>query len=350
MHERDPESVKLARAIQDGVRDADAAAAAEPEPLIEARAVSAIRDPLPAPVLSLDGRGAVLAEGGAAVLAGEGGTGKSALLYGLALDVAAADPDPDVASPAGPLRIHGGGPVLLTGYEDSAGLVAWAIREYGANAGTDPAALGRVHALDLDGRPLFGPVDRDGRAGLYNARPGKLGGWRHLAAAVEAIRPRLVVVDPALAAYVGDPSAVAPVREFLSALREFGAPVLLVAHSTKAARNDADPFDPGMVAGSGAWTDGVRGVLTLSWGEIEGARVLACPKANHGPARLLCGLAPVRKGGDPHGRILAFQRAPGGKGWYAPTRKPKANARAAKPGGAGKGAAGGTVAPGTVGP
>ena len=327
MHERDPESVKLARAIQDGVRDADAAAAAEPEPLIEARAVSAIRDPLPAPVLSLDGRGAVLAEGGAAVLAGEGGTGKSALLYGLALDVAAADPDPDVASPAGPLRIHGGGPVLLTGYEDSAGLVAWAIREYGANAGTDPAALGRVHALDLDGRPLFGPVDRDGRAGLYNARPGKLGGWRHLAAAVEAIRPRLVVVDPALAAYVGDPSAVAPVREFLSALREFGAPVLLVVHSTKAARGgNPDPFDPGMVAGSGAWTDGVRGVLTLSWGEVEGARVLACPKANHGPARLLCGLAPVRKGGDPHGRILAFQRATGGAGWHAPARKPKAAA------------------------
>ena len=119
----------------------------------------------------------------------------------------------------------------------------------------------------------------------------------------------------------------APVREFLSALREFGAPVLLVVHSTKAARGgNPDPFDPGMVAGSGAWTDGVRGVLTLSWGEVEGARVLACPKANHGPARLLCGLAPVRKGGDPHGRILAFQRATGGAGWHAPARKPKAAA------------------------
>ena len=323
MHERDPDSEELERAILDGVRDADAAAATEPEPLIEARPVSAIRDPLPAPVLSLDGRGAVLAAGGAAVLSGEGGAGKSALLYGLALDVAAADTDPGVVSPAGPLRVHGGGPVLLTGYEDSPALIRWAVEQYGEGADIDPAVLDRVFVLDLDGRPLFGPLDANGRRGLYNARPGKLDGWRHLAAAVEAICPRLVVIDPVLSAYVGDPSAVAPVREFLSALRGLGAPLLLVAHSTKSARQDSDPFDPGQVAGSGAWTDGVRGVLTLSWGEIEGARVLACPKANHGPARLLCGLAPVRKGGDSNGRILAFRRAPGGAGWHTPKRKPK---------------------------
>ena len=151
MHERDPDSEELERAILDGVRDADAAAATEPEPLIEARPVSAIRDPLPAPVLSLDGRGAVLAAGGAAVLSGEGGAGKSALLYGLALDVAAADTDPGVVSPAGPLRVHGGGPVLLTGYEDSPALIRWAVEQYGEGADIDPAVLDRVFVLDFKG-------------------------------------------------------------------------------------------------------------------------------------------------------------------------------------------------------
>ena len=43
-------------------------------------------------------------------------------------------------------------------------------------------------------------------------------GWAHLWAAADIIRPALVVIDPALDAYTGDPNNLAAVREFVSAL------------------------------------------------------------------------------------------------------------------------------------
>ena len=45
-----------------------------------------------------------------------------------------------------------------------------------------------------------------------------LRGWAHLWAAADIIRPALVVIDPALDAYTGDPNNLAAVREFVSAL------------------------------------------------------------------------------------------------------------------------------------
>ena len=79
----------------------------------------------------------------------------------------------------------------------------------------------------------------------------------HLWAAADIIRPALVVIDPALDAYTGDPNNLAAVREFVSALGAAAAArscgVLLVAHSRKAARGkDSDPFDPGQVGGVGS--------------------------------------------------------------------------------------------------
>ena len=282
------------------------------------RLASEIDDPLPDPILSLDGRGAVLTAGSVTILAGEGGRGKSSFAYGLAVEVAAV---PESAGPAevGPLKVHGGGPVLLVTYEDRPGLVAWALRRY---AGKVRRELGPVHVLDLTGRPVFGPVAEPGKPALYNARPVRLPGWADLAGAVEAIRPRLIVVDPALSAFVGEPNAVGPVREFLGALGELAgdrAGVLLVSHSTKAARREgADPFDPGHVGGSSAWVDGVRGVLVLGAGETDALAQLACPKSNYGPARLLCGLQPITDEPSGHGRTLGFRLAPGGAGWHRP--------------------------------
>ena len=110
------------------------------------------------------------------------------------------------------------------------------------------------------------------------------------------IRPALVVIDPALDAYTGDPNNLAAVREFVSALGAEAAArscgVLLVAHSRKAARGkDSDPFDPGQVGGVGAWADAARGVLTLT-GQGDN-RTLAIAKANWGRAYVLAQLAPV---------------------------------------------------------
>ena len=88
--------------------------------------------------------------------------------------------------------------------------------------------------------------------------------------------------------------------------------MLLIAHSNKAARNPAeaakyDPFDPGHVGGSGHWTDTARGAMSLTYdkrkGAAPGARILAVPKANYGPARRWC---KVVSHTAPSGEIVGF--------------------------------------------
>ena len=78
-------------------------------------------------------------------------------------------------------------------------------------------------------------------------------------------------MDPASAALAdADVSQTGPVRKFLQALmheaRQAECGVLLVSHSTKATRNALGRGDgpgAGVVAGSAAWYDGARGVLSL---------------------------------------------------------------------------------------
>ena len=294
----------------------------------KARAANAINDPLPAAILRAKGRpGAALSEGTACLLSGEGGIGKSALLLHLALKLAAAESGQWTDAGAG---LEGlAGPALFAAYEDAPGVLSWKLRklarELDAQAGgseSHKAALARVHVLDLAGWPMFGPPA--GMAG--NQRPGPLAGWRHLWTAATAIRPRIVIIDPALAAFVGEANAQAPVREFLSALAveagALNAGVMVAAHSTKAARaKPPDRFDAGKVGGAAAWTDGCRGALILDWipGGEPGDRELRIAKANYGPARILCPLEPVREF-DSHesgrGAILGFEAGP--KGWRKP--------------------------------
>ena len=90
-------------------------------------------------------------------------------------------------------------------------------------------------------------------------------GWWNLWSEARRIKPRLIVIDPALAAYVGEANAAAPVREFLTALAteaaQLNTGVLLLAHSNKAARSSKhqkpkpeDLLDPGQVGGTLACT------------------------------------------------------------------------------------------------
>ena len=307
-------------------------------PIPQAVAVPDIpTEAFPAPVLTAHGeRGAILSAGGVAVLAGEGGIAKSALALNLAVGVAAA-PDGERApvcfDPGGgaPIFEAAGGPALVVSLEDPPAVTAWRARRLaglldGPTSGRASRALSRVHVLELAADPIFGPAPSDdGRAGFYNARPSALDGWKSMWDAADAIRPRLVVIDPVLGAYVGDSNAAAPVREFLAALtfeagrRNLG--VLLIAHSRKDARRgkDADPFDPGHVGGSGHWTDGARGVLTMTWRPdgSPGDRRIAIAKANYGPARLTADIEPIRHDGD--GAIVGFHDA--GDGWGATSGK-----------------------------
>ena len=176
----------------------------------------------------------------------------------------------------------------------------------------------------MNDKPLFGPVDRaTGDKGFYNQMPDKLPGWDVLWEATNDIKPVLIVIDAATDAYVGDANAVPPVGAFLAKLRSEArqAPwrcgVMIVAHSNKQSRRGGqtaakfDPFNPGQVAGSTAWTDKVRGVLAFMWdasqeeagGGKNTNRVLSVPKANYGLSRVKC--SPTAMHG-PDGRVMGF--------------------------------------------
>ena len=152
----------------------------------------------------------------------------------------------------------------------------------------------------------------------YNAPSEPMAGWLDLRLAVEQIKPRVVIIDPALAAFAGESNAAAPVRAFLGALsqlaKDHACGVLLITHSRKATRGRPDSndrvervFDAGQVGGSTHWSDGVRGVLTMAWHPGEqaaaGARVLAIPKANWGAAGIAIELEAVR---EENGEIVAI--------------------------------------------
>ena len=309
--------------------------------------------PRPKRLLSAASRdGAVLSVGEICLLAGAGGVGKSALAGEVTLAVA--DPgspnDRSRRSAGGLLDIHGGsGPVLWLAYEEAPGEIGARLAALAEATGRETAATDAVHILDMRGWPLYGPGDRHGASGLYSARPEPLDGWRAVTDAA-ALAPRLIVIDPMLSAYVGEGNAVAPVREFLGALaglaREREAGVLALAHSTKAARasktHKPDPFDPGQIAGSAAWHDGVRGALVLDYDEDPQAgpqRRLAITKANMGPSRILCPAIPRRKGGGSDW-IIGFHAEEGGRGWHSPVTADSSGNGAAGTNRGGEGASG----------
>ncbi len=236
-------------------------------------------EPEPAPVLWRDADGqhadAVLSVGEVALLSGEGGLGKSYVTLALAVAGAlAADLGKDYGEACG-LRVMPG-PVALVSYEDSPARIYGRLRRMGQTAAAD-----RIHSLP-NPPPLW---TADSGASKQADWWGDL--WQY----VRGVGARLVIVDPASAALAdADVSQTGPVRKFLRALmleaRQAECGVLVVSHSTKAARNAlrrGDDPGAGVVAGSAAWYDGARGVLSLEEAPHNpGARILECVKANYG--------------------------------------------------------------------
>ena len=295
---------------------------------------------LPEPLLSAYGQGgALLVPGEVCLLSGAGGVAKSTLALTVALELAGGCSAAKI--------FHGQPcPVLVATFEDSADRVRWRLQrqaevlETGQHWGkpTPTAALKRVHVLPLRGRPVHGPRELPGaRSGSYTDRPVPLPGWWDLWRAVRETEARLVVLDPALGAFVGEANAAAPVREFLMMLAEeadlHDAGALLIAHSRKAARGGGVAGDdPGHVAGSTHWLDGVRGVLTLHREGEAGDRhhVLRVAKANYGPSELECRLTPitVATAGAGRGMPVAFKADSGG--WTGLGAKQAGKERSAK--------------------
>ena len=233
----------------------------------------------PAPVLWRDADGhhvdAVLSVGEVALLSGEGGLGKSYVTLALAVAGAlAADLKQGYGAACG-LRVMPG-PVALVSYEDSPARIYGRLGRMGQTA-----AAGRIHSLP-NPPPLWTADSGASRQADW---------WIDLWQYVREVGARLIIVDPASAALAdADVSQTGPVRKFLRALmheaRQAECGVLVVSHSTKAARNAlrrGDDPGAGVVAGSAAWYDGARGVLSLEEAPNNpGARILECIKANYG--------------------------------------------------------------------
>ena len=289
-------------------------------------------------------KGAVLSEGETCVLSAAGGAGKSTLAVSIALSVAVANDNLHEPMELEGELFHGfGGNVVYATYEDPTSVVKWKLRKLADLWDTDSTrkgrsaadALKRIAVVSMRGWPLYGPV---GDRASYNTVPGKLAGWHHFWSLVGAAKPILIIIDPALTAFVGEANSPTQVMTFLDALSsEAGkhrAGNLLIAHSTKTSRTGGDPFHPGMVSGTGAWTDHVRGVLTMGEysrkisgsgrpergsqdDETEKMPVLRVYKANWGPQRITVRLEPETIPGDdtPLGFVAAspwgYGEAPG---------------------------------------
>ena len=289
--------------------------------------------------------GAVLSEGEICVLSAAGGTGKSTLAVSIALSVAVADDDLHEPMELEGELFHGfGGTVVYATYEDPPSVMKWKLRNLAdlwdadlkRNGKRAADALKRIAVVSMRRWPLYGPV---GDRASYNTVPGNLAGWLHFWNLVSKAKPILIIIDPALTAFVGEANSPTQAMAFLDALSsEAGrhhAGVLLLAHSTKSSRGfNSDPFHPGMVSGTGAWTDHVRGVLTMGEyshtipgtgrqerGKLDEVKeaipVLRVYKANWGPQRITVRLeAETIPGNDtPLGFVAAspwgYGQAPG---------------------------------------
>ncbi len=230
-----------------------------------------------------DATGRVVSVGGVGVLTGAGGMGKSYLTLGLALAAATAKADGKPVERAMGLCVKAGD-VVLVSYEDDATWVKHRLQTM------DASNDALQHLYILNPGPLF-VCDSTG-ATQYAA------GWDVLATVTALVRPALVIIDPASMALENAGAAHSgPVRTLFNALQadghRHGYGALLVAHDTKAARNDAakgqDP-GAGVVAGNAAWYDAARGVMRLQRGTDQATRGLISEKANHGRTGWVVGL------------------------------------------------------------
>ena len=165
------------------------------------------------------------------------------------------------------LRVKAGGAVLVS-YEDSPARIGARLRWF------TETAPERLHLWETP-EPLF-QTDPETRGAVT-----RCAAWPKLWGEIKMACPSLVIVDPVSAA-----SWPTFLREVSQEAATAGCGVLLVAHDTKSARNLAmagqDP-GAGAVAGSAAWYDGARGVLTLVPDPTaRGGRLLVAIKANYG--------------------------------------------------------------------
>ncbi|MDD9981562.1 MAG: AAA family ATPase [Gammaproteobacteria bacterium] len=226
-----------------------------------------------------------------ALLAGEGGAGKSRLA--LQLCAALAQGKPDWLPGGGPaLAIDGSATAVFTTYEDEHDQVARVLH----SAGVQEAVGNRLRYVAPDG-PLWAP---DPRGSRHTSTAGALtpaGAW--LREYCETRDARLLVIDPSAAAYSLNENDRALVRGFMSHwdlwARASGCSVLLISHPPK---SDSD------YSGSTDWHAASRAVWVLGVADTGiGEQVGEGPRSKRRPApapRLECRKSSYARRPEPH--------------------------------------------------
>jgi RecA-family ATPase len=210
------------------------------------------------------------------IVSGDGGGGKTTLMLQLATAISGSCPwlghNPD------------SGPVLVVTAEDDEEEIHRRLGAISKSLGVELADLADLHIVPLAGQDAVMGAP-EGRAAIIT--PTAV--FRALAALVERIRPRLIVLDALADVYAGEENARAQARQFIGLLRGLAIKndlaIVLIAH----------PSLSGMASGTGtsgstAWSNSVRARLYLERILDDGnreidpdLRVLRVKKSNYGP-------------------------------------------------------------------
>ena len=226
--------------------------------------------------------------GRVALLAGDGGLGKSRLALRLAAGIASAEPDwlSGITTAEGSrrrlLQIDAPENVVIATWEDD-------LDEFDrrlAAIGKHDATGGRIKFVDMaDHGPLWAPL----RSGHVSSIASLTTAGEKLREYAESVDARLLVIDPLAAAYAGDENVRGLVRAFLSNWdawgRRNGCAVLFVGHTPKSISR---------TSGSTDWRNAVRNLWSMEYKyppkagpaemtEEKAALVLECEKRNYGP-------------------------------------------------------------------
>ncbi len=216
----------------------------------------------------------LLAPGTVGIISGPGGIGKSTLAQMIACAAAAGNPTGAGLAAIGLAAAPGsrpglaGRPVSMWCLEDPAALAA---RRTAATADWW-ASTGGPHLDNYRSRiAIYGAEDTGPlwEAPDYRHRDKEHGPTNlmlTLAADLLERRPILTIIDPALCALAAPAADAHTVRSFIATLSrmtgEIDGAALIVAHSTKAARDGLS--EAGAISGSAAWHDAARLVITAT--------------------------------------------------------------------------------------